>query len=702
MNKHKNMNHMNMNSGSKSSMNMNMSSDSQNSMKMKMSNGDMMMHGGQMMHMGNLKQKFWVSLVLMIPILLLTSFMGIYKTPITFPGSKWVVAVIGTFLFFYGGYPFFSGAKGELKSKKPAMMTLITMGISVAYVYSIYSVIANNIFHVSPAIMDFFSELATLIVIMLLGHWLEMNAVMNAGSAVNKLAKLLPNIAHLIKKNNSVEDISVSDLKIGEILQVRAGEQVPADGIIIRGKSNINESLVTGESKNVRKKVRDQVIGGTINGNGSFDFKVKGTGKTGYLAKVTKLVQEAQNNKSKSEGTADKVAGYLFYAASIIAIISFIAWLITEDLRFALSMAVTVLVIACPHALGLAIPLVTSRSTSLAATNGLLVRNKTALEKIKNIRYILMDKTGTLTEGKFKVNKIESLAKEYRNKDILKLMASLESQSTHPLATGILTAAKKEKVHFPSPHNVKQINGVGIKGEIKNNIYLIVSLSYLQKKKINYPKKIVQNLTNKANTVSFLIQQNKKVIGLIAQGDKIKSESYQMIKELKDQGLIPVMLTGDNKATADKVGQQLDVNVQAELLPEDKQKKVEDYQNKGKVMFVGDGINDAPSLTKADIGVAIGSGTDVAVASADAVLVKSDPEDIIKLITLEKRTKNKVTENLWWGAGYNIIALPLAAGILAPIGFILNPTVGAIVMSLSTIIVALNAMTLHLSSVNRK
>ncbi|WP_420805342.1 heavy metal translocating P-type ATPase [Liquorilactobacillus oeni] len=662
---------------------------------------DEMMHGGHMMHMGNLKQKFWISLLLMIPVIVMSPMMGV-KLPFqfTFSGSEWVVALLGSVLFFYGGKPFFSGAKGELTERKPAMMTLITLGISVAYIYSIYAVIANNVFSVMPHVMDFFWELATLIVIMLLGHWIEMNAVMNAGSAVDKLAKLLPSKAHLVKADGSTEDVALAKLKIKQELQVRAGEQVPADGIVVSGQSSLNESLVTGEAKNVAKKHGDQVIGGTINGNGTFNLKVTGTGDTGYLAKVVKLVQDAQKNKSQTETMADKVASYLFYAALIIGITSFAAWLFLDNLAFALSTAVTVFIIACPHALGLAIPLVAARSTSISAANGLLIRNRSALEQVKRLRYVLMDKTGTLTEGDFKVNAVKTLSTDYDDHKILQLFASLESQSTHPLATGILKAAAAEGITYEKAVDTHQQTGVGLSGKIAGKSYAIVSLGYVEKQHLKFPREETEKLAATGNTISFLLQK-QQVIGLAAQGDRIKPQAKQMIQSLLEQGLTPVMLTGDNQATAQKVAAQLGItDFKAQLLPEDKEEQVQHYQKKGKVMFVGDGINDAPSLARADIGVAIGSGTDVAVESADIILVESNPNDIVKLLSIAKLTIRKMVQNLWWASGYNIIALPLAAGILAPAGIVLDPMIGAIVMSLSTIVVALNAMTLREENLN--
>ncbi|WP_416353976.1 heavy metal translocating P-type ATPase [Agrilactobacillus fermenti] len=657
--------------------------------------GDMMMHGGHMMHMGNLKQKFWVSLVLTLPILLLTSFMGLTQPLITFSGSEWVVAVIGTVLFFYGGKPFFSGAIGELKSKAPAMMTLITMGIGVAYIYSIYSVIANNIFHVTPMVMDFFWELATLIDIMLLGHWIEMNAVMNAGSALDDLAKLLPSSAHKLVEG-ATQEVPIRDLQEGDHLLVKAGEKIPADGTIVEGTSNVNESMVTGESKQITKHVDDKVFGGSVNGDGTFQLTVTGTGKNGFLAQVMKLVNSAQQEKSAQENLADKVAGWLFYAALFAGILAFIIWLFQTDLATALPVAVTVFVIACPHALGLAIPLVVARSTSIAAKNGLLIRNRNALEQVKDLKYALMDKTGTLTEGDFKVNAYDTLSNQLTKSQALQIFASLEAGSSHPLAVGIVNAAKADQVTFTKAQNVQQLTGVGLSGDVSGQTYQIVSMAYLVQQNIQFEQAKFEQLAANGNSISFLLQDGD-VLAYVAEGDAIKPEAKHLIAALKQQDITPVMLTGDNAQTAQKVAQTLGITeVRAQLLPEDKEKLVREYQTKGKVLMIGDGVNDAPSLARANIGIAIGSGTDVAIESADVVLVKSNPNDVVEFLNLARKTTRKMTENLWWGAGYNILAIPLAAGVLAPIGFVLSPMAGAVLMSLSTVIVAINALTLKL------
>ncbi|CAJ1230269.1 Copper-exporting P-type ATPase B [Lactiplantibacillus xiangfangensis] len=677
-----------------------MTMDGMDSKKMDMNMDDMDMGNGQMMHMGNLKLKFWVSLVLTIPIIVMSPMMGV-RLPFQFtflPWSDYLVAVLGTILFVYGGQPFFSGAKAELANHKPAMMTLITMGISVAYVYSIYAVIANDMLHVTPMVTDFFWELATLIDIMLLGHWIEMNTVMNAGSAVDHLAKLLPSTAHKVV-DGEVQDVTVAQLVKGDQVQVRAGEKIPADGQIVSGATSVNEAMVTGEARLVEKKVKDQVVGGSVNGEGTFEMTVTGTGEDGYLAQVMKLVSDAQAAKSSQENMADRVAGLLFYAALTVSIVAFITWLLVGNLALALSIAVTVLVIACPHALGLAIPLVVARSTAIAAGHGLLIRNRDAMEQVKKLNYALMDKTGTLTAGNFKVADYQSSDAELKADDVLKIMASLETGSSHPLAVGILTAAKAHKLALVNADDVHQITGVGLSGQVAGRTYQIVSAAYLDRQKLTYDQATFERLASAGNSVSYLMADDQ-VLGYVAQGDQIKPESKNLIDSLKAQHITPVMLTGDNPQSAQVVAKQLGITeVHASLLPEDKAKLVKQYQSDGShVMMIGDGVNDAPSLAQAEVGVAIGSGTDVAIDSADVVLVKSNPNDVVDFLDLARQTTRKMTQNLWWGAGYNVITIPLAAGILAPIGFLLNPMVGAVVMSLSTIIVAINAMTLRLKN----
>lgn len=656
-------------------------------------------HSGHAHHHGNFKAKFFVSLIFAIPIILLSPMMGV-KLPFqfTFPGSEWVVLILSTILFFYGGKPFLSGGKDEIAAKKPGMMTLVALGISVAYIYSLYAFYMNNFSSATGHTMDFFWELATLILIMLLGHWIEMNAVGNAGDALKKMAELLPNSAIKVMDNGQREEVKISDIMTDDIVEVKAGESIPTDGIIVQGQTSIDESLVTGESKKVQKNQNDNVIGGSINGSGTIQVKVTAVGEDGYLSQVMGLVNQAQNDKSSAELLSDKVAGYLFYFAVSVGVISFIVWmLIQNDVDFALERLVTVLVIACPHALGLAIPLVTARSTSIGAHNGLIIKNRESVEIAQHIDYVMMDKTGTLTEGNFSVNHYESFKNDLSNDTILSLFASLESQSNHPLAISIVDFAKSKNVSLTNPQDVNNIPGVGLEGLIDNKTYKITNVSYLDKHKLNYDDDLFTKLAQQGNSISYLIE-DQQVIGMIAQGDQIKESSKQMVVDLLSRNITPVMLTGDNNEVAHAVAKELGISdVHAQLMPEDKESIIKDYQSDGnKVMMVGDGINDAPSLIRADIGIAIGAGTDVAVDSGDIILVKSNPSDIIHFLTLSNNTMRKMVQNLWWGAGYNIVAVPLAAGILAFIGLILSPAIGAILMSLSTIIVAINAFTLKL------
>ncbi|MCG2220827.1 heavy metal translocating P-type ATPase [Staphylococcus epidermidis] len=656
-------------------------------------------HSGHAHHHGNFKIKFFVSLIFAIPIILLSPLMGVnLPFQFTFPGSEWVVLILSTILFFYGGKPFLSGGKDEIATKKPGMMTLVALGISVAYIYSLYAFYMNNFSSATGHTMDFFWELATLILIMLLGHWIEMNAVGNAGDALKKMAELLPNSAIKVMDNGQREEVKISDIMTDDIVEVKAGESIPTDGIIVQGQTSIDESLVTGESKKVQKNQNDNVIGGSINGSGTIQVKVTAVGEDGYLSQVMGLVNQAQNDKSSAELLSDKVAGYLFYFAVIVGVISFIVWmLIQNDVDFALERLVTVLVIACPHALGLAIPLVTARSTSIGAHNGLIIKNRESVEIAQHIDYVMMDKTGTLTEGNFSVNHYESFKNDLSNDTILSLFASLESQSNHPLAISIVDFAKSKNVSFTNPQDVNNIPGVGLEGLIDNKTYKITNVSYLDKHKLNYNDDLFTKLAQQGNSISYLIE-DQQVIGMIAQGDQIKESSKQMVADLLSRNITPVMLTGDNNEVAHAVAKELGISdVHAQLMPEDKESIIKDYQSNGnKVMMVGDGINDAPSLIRADIGIAIGAGTDVAVDSGDIILVKSNPSDIIHFLTLSNNTMRKMVQNLWWGAGYNIVAVPLAAGILAFIGLILSPAIGAILMSLSTVIVAINAFTLKL------
>lgn len=654
-------------------------------------------HGGMdhSMHMGNFKQKFWLSLVLSLPIIILSPMMGMQLPfQFTFPGSEWVVLVLATILFIYGGEPFLSGAKMELKMKSPAMMTLIAMGISVAYIYSLYSFIANKV-NPHEHVMDFFWELATLIVIMLLGHWVEMSAVSNASNALKKLAELLPDEVNKIEADGSTSKVKLQDIHSGDLLLVRAGDKMPTDGEIIKGSTIVDESAVTGESKGVQKNVGDTVIGGSVNGDGTIRVKVTGTGEDGYLAKVMTMVQQAQQEKSKLESISDKVAKWLFYIALAAGILTFIAWLIVADLPQALDRMVTVFVIACPHALGLAIPLVIARSTSLAAKNGLLLKSRQALEQGNQLDYVFLDKTGTLTEGKFTVTGVEALA-EMDKTEVLKYIGALESQTNHPLAVGVMNYLKSESIESYQAQDVSTLKGIGVSGTVEGHQVILANHKEVEKRQLNFDQEKLKDYQAQGNTISFLLIDDQ-LIAFFAMGDTLKAQAQDFIKELRDVGIEPVMLTGDNQAAAKAVADYLGIKeFYSELLPDDKEKIIKEYTDKGKkVMMVGDGINDAPALARASIGMAIGAGTDIAIDSADVVLTNSNLPDILKFVRLAKKTHSKMIQNLWWGAGYNILAIPLAAGVLAPLGILLSPAVGAILMSLSTIIVAINAMTLN-------
>ena len=647
-----------------------------------MDNMDMMNHGGHMMHMGDMSKKLKVAIILMIPLLLISPIAGF--TILKFPGSEILQLILGTIIFFYSGTPFFSGAKGELKSRKPAMMMLITMGITVAYTYSVYATIMSLNGHMG---MNFWFELATLIVIMLIGHLIEMKAIMGAGDALKDLASLVPKKAHL----KSGKDVELSELKVGDLLLVKENERIPADGLIL-SEAFVDESMITGESRAVNKKTNDLVYGGSLNQNQPFEMKVTTLGKDSFLNQVAELVKKAQAQKSNLENMADRVAGYLFYAALIVGIFSLIFWTISSNFSFALLLAVSVFVIACPHALGLAVPLVVSRLTSISAKNGLLIQNRTSLEKINTIKYALMDKTGTLTDGKFIVRNVIDFTDET---DILQIMAALEGSSTHPIAQSIVSAAKPlENLKVEA---VENIPGVGIKGQVNQNFYQIVNYKYLRENQLSYDEKKIAQYLDLGLTVSFLINEQQDVLGFIALGDSPKADAKAFINGLLAQGITPVMLTGDNKETAQKIASALNIpEFRAELKPEDKAEIVKEYQKKAGVLFIGDGVNDSPALATATIGFAIGAGTSVAISTADVVLVNSNPSDVLDMINISKRMLRKMKQNLWFGAGYNIIAIPVAAGILYPFtGIYIDPLIAAVLMSISTVIVSINAMGLR-------
>lgn len=638
-------------------------------------------------HHGSFKEIFLKSLPLGIAILLITPMMDIQLPfQIIFPYADVVAAVLATILYIYGGKPFYMGAKDEFNSKAPGMMSLITLGITVSYAYSLYAVAARYV--TGEHVMDFFFEFTTLILIMLLGHWIEMKALGEAGDAQKALAELVPKDAHVVLEDDSIETRPVSELQIGDVIRVQAGENVPADGIIIRGESRVNEALVTGESKPIEKKPGDEVIGGSTNGGGVLYVEIKQTGDKSFISQVQTLISQAQSQPSRAENVAHKVASWLFYIAVVVALIALVAWMIIADLPTAVIFTVTALVIACPHALGLAIPLVVSRSTSLGASRGLLVKNREALELTTKADVMVLDKTGTLTTGEFKVLDVTVLSDKYSEEEITGLLAGIEAGSSHPIAQSIVNHAEAKGIKSVSFDSIEIVSGAGIEGEANGHHYQLISQkAYGKALRMDIPK---------GATLSILVENNE-AIGAVALGDELKETSRNLIEVLKKYGIEPLMATGDNEEAAQGVAEVLGIQYQANQSPEDKYKLVESMKNQNKtVIMVGDGVNDAPSLALADVGIAIGAGTQVALDSADIILTQSDPGDIESFIELANKTTRKMKQNLVWGAGYNFNAIPIAAGLLAPIGITLGPAFGAVLMSLSTVIVAINAMTLKL------
>lgn len=641
------------------------------------------------------KQKFWISLLLTLPVLVFSdTIQGLLKfTAPSFWGSSWIPAIFGTIIFLYGGLVFLRSAKAELEARQPGMMTLISLAISVAFGYS---------FAVSFGLkgMDFWWELATLVTIMLLGHWLEMASVMNAQGALKELAKLLPDEAELVS-GNSIKKVPVAELKVGDVVLIRPGAAVPTDGVIIKGESDVDESMLTGESKPVKKIVAGFVVGGSINGSGALTVKVNKTGNDTALAGIMKLVEDAQKSKSKTQIIADRAAFYLTFVALGAALLTALGWALFSDrsAAFILERVVTVLVIACPHALGLAVPLVTAISTSLAAKNGLLVRQRMALESARNLDIVLFDKTGTLTKGQHGVTDIWA-TENYTHEDILHLAASLEQNSEHIVGKGIVTKAKEQHIHLDVVENFSAIAGAGVRGTLhEHEKYLAVSYRYLLEHEITVPASI-SSLTKQAakdgKTEVYLVFKHK-VIGAIALADVIRDEAKETITSLKQLGIKTAMITGDSEEVASYVAKQLGMEQYfAEVRPEDKASKVKELQKQGlRVAMVGDGVNDAPALTQATVGIAIGAGTDVAIESAGIILASSDPRGVAKIVILSKGTYRKMIQNLFWGAGYNVVAIPLATGITSGLGFVLSPALGAVFMSLSTIVVAINAQFLR-------
>jgi len=644
-------------------------------------------HDHHKMMMRDFKRRFIVSAIITIPILILSPLVqDLLGFSFVFTGDKYLLFILSSFIFFWGGLPFLKGIFSELKQKHPGMMTLIALAISVAYFYS-----TAVVFGLKGKF--FFWELATLIDIMLLGHWIEMKSVLGASKALEKLAELMPDSAHLVKGNNIVE-VKISELKKDDIVLVKAGEKIPADGIIVKGSSYIDESMLTGESKPIKKNIESKVIGGSINGDEILEIKVMRTGEDSYLAKVIDLVKQAQETKSKTEKFADIAARWLTVIAITAGTGTFVYWLIYgPDLAFAIERLATVMVIACPHALGLAIPLVNAVSTSISAKNGLLIRNRTAFENARKISTVVFDKTGTLTEGKFGVSSVVLFDKKYNEKQILQFAASLEKNSEHPIAKGIVQKTVTSGLKILKVSNFKVLKGEGVEGVINNKTIQLVSMRALEKRNLKPPKDV--NINNVATLVFTII--DNQLIGVITLEDQIRKESFEAIDKLKKQNVKCFMLTGDNKKIAESVSKKLNLDgFFAEVLPHEKQEKIKELQGKGEfVAMTGDGINDAPALALADIGIAIGSGTDVAAETADIILVNSNPEDVVSLILFGKATYKKMVQNLLWATGYNAFAIPLAAGVLIGYGILVSPAIGAALMSLSTVIVAINARLLN-------
>lgn len=641
-------------------------------------------HDHHAMMIEDFKKRFWISLVLTVPILALSHMIQqLLGFELTFFGDQYVLFGLSTIVFFYGGWPFLKGLWDELKDKNPGMMTLIAVAITVAYVYS-----SAVVFGLEG--MDFFWELVTLIVIMLLGHWIEMKSVMGASRALELLVQMMPSEAHLVH-GDQIKDIKVDELKKEDIILIKANEKIPADGTVVEGESHLDESMLTGESKPVKKSKGDQVIGGSVNGSQSIKVKVSKTGKESYLNKVITLVEEAQKAKSKTQNLANIAARWLTFIAIGAGTATLVTWIsLGKPLDFALERMVTVMVISCPHALGLAIPLVVAISTAVSASKGLLIRNRTAFENARKITAMVFDKTGTLTEGKFGVSRHESLSDDIAKEELLSFVASLEQQSEHPIAQGIVKAAKEAKLKLKKVENFESLTAKGIQGKIDGKSWKVVSPRYLKENKIEIPEKAGSDA---AETIVFALRE-EKLIGFIALSDKIREESSKAIETLREKGMKLYMATGDNEKTAKAVSDKLGLDgYYSEVLPHQKVEIIKKLQKEGHfVAMTGDGVNDAPALAQANVGIAVGSGTDVAAETADIILVNSNPKDIANLVLFGRATYNKMIQNLAWATGYNAIALPLATGFIP--GLVISPAIGAVFMSLSTVIVAINAQLL--------
>lgn len=637
------------------------------------------------------RNRFWISLVLTLPILVLSpmlqTLVGL-REAIRFPGDIYVLFGFSTAVFWYGGWPFLKGLFAELKSRRPGMMTLISVAIATAYFYS-----SAVVFGLTGKM--FFWELATLVDIMLLGHWIEMKSVMGASKALEELAKLMPADAHKLMPDGSVKDVPLGELVVNDKVLIKPGEKIPADGAIVEGESSVNEAMLTGESTPAPKKTGAKVIGGSINGEGSLTIEVKSTGKDSFLSQVIDLVKQAQESKSKTQDLANTAALWLTIVALVGGAITLVVWLVLmgQDFAFAIERTVTVMVIACPHALGLAVPLVVAVSTSLAANNGLLIRNRVAFEGARKLQAIIFDKIGTLTEGRFGVTDTLVLSQDIDEETLRKYAASVDANSEHPIAKAIASSSEKK---LPI-EKFKSIPGKGAEGRVEGKDIKVVSPGYLLEQKIDLTDKRVEPLQAQGKTVVFVLV-NGKLKGAIALADIVRPEAKQAIDALKAMNIRCMMLTGDNKSTAKWVSDQVGLDEYfADVLPQDKSAKVKEVQSRGVLTaMTGDGVNDAPALAQADVGIAIGAGSDVAVETADVILVRSNPLDVVAIVKLSRATYQKMIQNLLWATGYNVIAIPLAAGVLYAWGVLLTPALGAVLMSTSTVIVAINARLLRL------
>jgi len=642
-------------------------------------------HQNHHAHMvADFKKRFFVCFVLTLPVLVLSPMIKSFlNLDFDFTGDLAVLFILSSIIYFYGGWPFLKGFWNEANKKLPGMMTLITVAITTAYIYS-----SAVIFGLAGKL--FFWELVTLIDVMLLGHWIEMRSIMGASRALEELAKLMPSTAHKVREDGSFEEVMIEELKAGDKVLVKPGEKVPVDGEVIKGETSINEAMLTGESKPVFKKVKDKVIGASINGEGSIIVLVEKTGKDSYLSQVINLVHQAQESKSKTQDLANKAALWLTISALTAGALTLFFWLFfsEKDLFFAIERAVTVMVIACPHALGLAVPLVVAVSTSLAASNGFLIRNRSAFENMRKVNAVIFDKTGTLTKGEFGVTDLISFSKETNKNEVLALAASVESHSNHPIAQGIIKSSKN--IYHVS--DFKSIPGKGALAKVKGKEITVASPGYLRERNIRVENKEVEEIKKQGKTIIYVLADNN-LIGAVALADIVRPESKQAIAKLKEMNIKSIMLTGDNNQVAKQVAREIGIDeFMAEVLPQDKSAKIKEIQTRNLIVaMTGDGVNDAPALAQADVGIAIGAGTDVAIETADVILVKSNPLDIVGVVSLSRSTYSKMIQNLIWATGYNIIAIPVAAGVLYNWGILLNPALGALFMSFSTVIVAVNA-----------